>query len=97
MPLPWLAVPRLHLERARDHEGGSEIAWCTDYWWEECLVRGWWWWRELKEVNKPPCSPKFTKPAPKIASFLHFLAYKSPKTPFFNQKHLIKYTPKTFF
>jgi hypothetical protein len=21
--------PRLHLERARDHEGGSDIAWCA--------------------------------------------------------------------
>jgi hypothetical protein len=32
MPQPQSAVPHLHLERARDREGGSEIAWSADYW-----------------------------------------------------------------
>ncbi len=31
MPRPQLEALRLHVERARDHEGGSRIAWCTDY------------------------------------------------------------------
>jgi hypothetical protein len=55
-----LAVLRLYLLRARDHDGGLEIAWFTDYWRGECPSRGWWW-RELKEANKPPCRPKYTK------------------------------------
>jgi hypothetical protein len=33
----------------------------------------------------------------KMGSFLHFLAYKSPKTLFFAQKYLTRYTPETFF
>jgi hypothetical protein len=34
-------APGLHLERARDHEGGPRTAWCADYWRGECLARGW--------------------------------------------------------
>jgi hypothetical protein len=29
---PQLEAPHLYLERARDREGGSETAWCADYW-----------------------------------------------------------------
>jgi hypothetical protein len=31
-----------------------------------------------------------------MGSFAHVLAYKSPKTPFFAQKHLTRYTHETF-
>jgi hypothetical protein len=30
-PWPWSEVPRLHLKRARDCEGGSAIACCADF------------------------------------------------------------------
>jgi hypothetical protein len=30
----------LHLERARDCEGGLGTAWCADYWRGECPGRG---------------------------------------------------------
>ncbi len=53
IPRPQLEAPHLHLERARDHEGGSKTNWCIDYWREDCPGRGWWW-RDLKEGNKPP-------------------------------------------
>jgi hypothetical protein len=33
MPQLLSEVPRLHLERARDHEQGLESAWCANYWW----------------------------------------------------------------
>jgi hypothetical protein len=33
----------------------------------------------------------------KTGDFAHILAYKSPKTPFFAQKYLTKYTQKIFF
>ncbi len=52
-------------------------------------------WRELKEANKPPRRPKYTKMAPKMVGFPHFLT-KLPKTPFFTQKYIIRYTPKMF-
>jgi hypothetical protein len=32
-----------------------------------------------------------------MAGFLHFLAYKSPKTPFFAQKYFVRNTAKMFF
>jgi hypothetical protein len=32
MPRPKLEASRLHLERARDCEGGSRTARCIDYW-----------------------------------------------------------------
>jgi hypothetical protein len=48
-------------------------------------------WKELKEANKPPRWPKYTKMAPKMVCFPHFLT-KSPKAPFFTQKYIIRYT-----
>ncbi len=69
---------------------------CTDYWRGECLGRGSQW-RELKEANKPPSWPKYTKLAPKMGGFLYFQPAKSPKMSFFAKKYLIRYTPKTFF
>jgi hypothetical protein len=32
-----------------------------------------------------------------MGGFTHVLAYKSPKTPFFAQKYLTRYTHETFF
>ncbi len=32
MPQPQSEAPCLYLERARDREGSSKTAWCTDYW-----------------------------------------------------------------
>ncbi len=52
----------------------------------ECPGRGWWW-RVLKEANKPPCRPKYTKKALKTGGFPHSLAKKLPKTPFFAQNY----------
>jgi hypothetical protein len=45
-----LEAPLLHLERARDCEGGSKTAWCADYWWGECPGRGSRW-RESKNLE----------------------------------------------
>jgi hypothetical protein len=33
----------------------------------------------------------------KTGGFAHILTYKSPKTPFFSQKYLTRYTHETFF
>jgi hypothetical protein len=41
--------------------------------WVEYPGKGWWW-RELKESNKPPCCPEYTKTAPKIGGFQHLLS-----------------------
>ncbi len=89
MPQLQSEVPCLHLERARDREGGSKTAWCADCWQGECLGMGQWW-RELKEVNKPPCQSKFTKTALKRGGFLHLVKEESPKTPFFRSKVLTR-------
>jgi hypothetical protein len=40
--------------------------------------------------------PKYSKTAKKTGGFAHVLAYKSPKTPFFAQKYLRRYTHETF-
>jgi hypothetical protein len=37
------------------------------------------------------------KTGEKTGGFAHFLAYKSPITPFFSQRYLKSYTPETFF
>jgi hypothetical protein len=37
------------------------------------------------------------KNSKKTGGFAHFLACKSPKTPFFAQKYLTKYSSETFF
>jgi hypothetical protein len=47
---PQSEATSLHLERDRDHEGGSKTAWCVDYWEGECPAREWWW-RESKKSN----------------------------------------------
>jgi hypothetical protein len=49
----------------------------------------------VKGDKYAPCRPKCTKPA-KNRLFLHFLAYKLLKMPFFPQKYLTRYTPETF-
>ncbi len=96
MPLLQSGAPDLHLERARDHVGGSRTAWCTDYWRGECPVRGWWQ-RGSQKSNKPSKPPKIHENGQKTGGFVHVLAYKSPKTPFFAQKNLTRYTHETFF
>jgi hypothetical protein len=40
-----------------------------------------------------PCHPICTK----TGGFSHFLAYKLPKTPLFDQKYLTQYIPEMFF
>jgi hypothetical protein len=59
----------------------------------ECPGKGWWW-RESKESNMPP---RMYENSEKTDGFLHFLAYKLPKTLFFAQKYLARYTPETNF
>ncbi len=61
----------------------------------ECLVQGWWW-RGSQKPNKPSKPPKIDENGEKTDGFAHVLAYKSPKTPFFAQKYLTRYTHETF-
>ncbi len=89
-------APGLHLERAGDREGGSRISWCADYWQGECPALGWWW-RDSQKSNKPSKPPEILKNVEKEGGFMHFLAYKSPKMPFFAQKYLTRYNLQTFF
>ncbi len=96
MPRLYPEAPDLHLKRARDRVGRSRTAWFAYYWRGECLVRGWWW-RESQKSNKPSKPPKIYKNGKNTGSFTHVLAYKSPKTPFFAQKCLTRYTHETFF
>jgi hypothetical protein len=45
-----------------------------------------------------PSQPyEIAKNSEKTGGFTHILAYKSPKTPFFAQQYLTRYTHKTFF
>jgi hypothetical protein len=44
-----------------------------------------------------PSHPKYMKTAKKTGGFAHVLANNSPKTPFFAQKYLTRYTHETFF
>jgi hypothetical protein len=44
-----------------------------------------------------PSRPKYTKTTKKKGGFGNVLAYKSPKTQFFAQKYLTRYTHKMFF
>jgi hypothetical protein len=76
--------------------GGSRTAWCADYWWGECPVQGWWW-RGSQKPNKPSKLPEIDENSEKTGGFADVLAYKSPKTPFFAQKYLTRYTHDTFF
>ncbi len=64
-----LEAPRRHLERARDPEGGSETARCTDYWWGSAQLGAG---GELKEVNRPPTQAKIHKNGAK-GGFQHLL------------------------
>ncbi len=93
MPWPQSAAPDLHLERARDRVGRSRTAWCTDYQRGECLTLG-----VVVERSYIPSQPyEIAKNGEKTGDFAHVLAYKSPKTPFFAQKYLTRYTHETFF
>jgi hypothetical protein len=51
----------------------------------------------VKRVKYVPMPPKIYKDGKKTCSFPHFLAYKSPKKPFFAQKYLTRYTSMMFF
>ncbi len=76
--------------------GGSRTAWCADYWRGECLVQGWWW-RGSQKSNKTSKPPEIGENGEKTGGFAHVLAYRSPKTPFFAQRYLTRYTHETFF
>jgi hypothetical protein len=56
-----------------------------------------WWWRGSQKPNKPSKPPEIDENSEKTDGFADVLAYKSPKTPFFAQKYLTRYTPETFF
>ncbi len=96
MPWPQSAAPDLHLERARDCVGRSRTAWCADYWRGERPVQGWWC-RGSQMPNKPSKPPEIDENGEKTDGFAHVLAHKSPKTTFFAQKYLTRYTHETFF
>jgi hypothetical protein len=51
----------------------------------------------VKGVKYTPMLPRMYKNGKKTGGFAHFLAYKLPKTLFFAQKFLTRYTPETFF
>jgi hypothetical protein len=51
----------------------------------------------VKGVKYGPMLPDMYENGEKTGNFLHFLANKSPKTPFFAQKYLTRYTPETSF
>jgi hypothetical protein len=76
--------------------GGSRTAWCADYWQGERPVQGWWL-RGSWNPNKPSKSPEIYENGKKMGGFAQVLAYKSPKTPFFAQKYLTRYTHEIFF
>ncbi len=50
----------------------------------------------VKGVKYASMPPRMYKNGKKTGGFMHFLAYKLPKTLFFAQKYLTRYTPKTF-
>ncbi len=96
MPWPQSAAPDLHLEKARDRVGSSRTAWCAEYWRGERPVQGWWW-RRSQKSNKPSKPPEIYENSEKTVGFVHVLAYKLPKRPFFAQKYLTRYTHEMFF
>ncbi len=49
------------------------------------------------ESNKPSMPPKKYENGEKTGGFVHVLAYKSRKRPFFTQKYLTRYTHEMFF
>ncbi len=74
--------------------GGSRTACCADYWRGERPVQG----VVVDEVmksNKPSKPPEMYENG-KNGGFAHVLAHKSPKTPFFAQEYLTRYTHETF-
>jgi hypothetical protein len=58
--------------------------------WQGVVVEG------VKGVKYASMSPGMYENSEKAGGFAHFLAYKLPKTPFFAQKYLTRYTPETF-
>jgi hypothetical protein len=51
---------------------------------------------EATKKNKPSKPPEKDKNSEKTGGFAHVLAYKLPKTPFFAQKYLTRYTHETY-
>jgi hypothetical protein len=51
----------------------------------------------VKGVKYAPMLPGMYEKDEKMGDFGHCLAYKLPKTSFFTQKNLTKYTSETFF
>ncbi len=82
-----------YIERARDHVGSSKTAWCADCWQGERLVQGWWWRGGHRSQRSLPSRPKYMKTAKKWAVSRTFW----PKTPFFADKYLTRYSHETFF
>ncbi len=50
-----------------------------------------------QKSNKTSNPPEIYKNGEKTGGFAHVLAEKSPKTPFFAQKYLTRYTHEMFF
>jgi hypothetical protein len=76
----------LHLERARDREGGLETAWCADYW--RGSAWGVWWWRELKEANEPPAGRNTQKNGAENGQFPTLFGQKIDENAVFHLKNL---------
>jgi hypothetical protein len=53
--------------------------------------------RKSKKSNKPSKLPEMYENSEKTGSFAHVQANNSPKTLFFAQKYLTRYTHETFF
>jgi hypothetical protein len=62
----------------------------------ECLARGWWW-RELKEANKPPRRPKYTKKDAKNGWFPALIDLKIAINAVFSSKVLYKIYSQNVF
>jgi hypothetical protein len=86
---------RLHLERARDREGGSKTAWCVNYWRGSARARGGGGGSQRSKIR--PHAAEIYKNGKNTGGFVLILAYKLSKTPFFPQKFLTIYTPETCF
>ncbi len=74
MPRLQSEAPHLHVERARDHEGDSKTVWLADYWQGRAQAGGGGGGSYIvKQGNKPPWRPEYTKMVPKTGSFQHLL------------------------
>jgi hypothetical protein len=49
-----------------------------------------------RSKKKPSMPPEIYENGEKTGGFMHFLAYKLPKTPFFTQKYLTRYNLRRF-